>query len=386
MTRILVVEDDPGIALALRDSLNLEGYNVDVVTNGLTARQRASSERFDLVLLDVMIPGTNGFDVCRELRRLGIETPIIFLSARALEEDRVCGFEIGANDYVVKPFSSRELMARVRGLLRQADDTRDRRQTDNEIAAASAVQQRLFPRVPPSVSGLDYAGVCRPARRVSGDCFDFISLSGGRLGLLLADVCGKGMPAALLGASVQAAVRAYALATEATCGEVLAQTNRLLFDSITPDRYVTVFFGAYDPATRILEYANAGHYPPWMVRASSTLQLESLTTPVGMFPEIASRTRRIQLSGGDWLLISSDGIPEARAASDEEFGDQRLLELLGDAEVSTRLFCERVIDAVSTFTDHQPADDLTLIAARVLPIGEWCHRDREDTREPRIAT
>jgi sigma-B regulation protein RsbU (phosphoserine phosphatase) len=313
MSRILVVEDEPGIALALEASLRLEGHLVDLATDGLSARQQARSGSFDLVLLDVMIPGGSGFEVCRDLRRSGVKIPIIFLSARALEEDRVAGLELGANDYVVKPFSSRELMARVRGLLRQTEDAGcERRQIDNDLRAASAVQQRLWPQVHPAVPGLDYAGVCRPARRVSGDCFDFIPLARGRLGLLLADVCGKGMPAALLGASVQAAVRACAMATDCPCGEVLARTNRLLFERIGPDRFVTVLFGAYDPVTRILEYANAGHCPPWVVRATAPLRLESLTRhrrPACPRAALRLDSARRDAAGKRWLR----GLPRAQA-------------------------------------------------------------------------
>src|SRR4030095_12304719 len=118
MAKVLVAEDEPGIALGLEDTLRLEGYQVEVVTSGTNASRRAREESFDLILLDVMLPGKNGFDVCRELRASGSEIPIIFLTARTQEVDRVSGLDLGANDYVTKPFSPRELMARVRGLLR----------------------------------------------------------------------------------------------------------------------------------------------------------------------------------------------------------------------------------------------------------------------------
>src|SRR5690349_12660469 len=104
MTRVLVAEDEPGIALGLEDTLRLEGYQVEVVTNGLNVGRRARERSFDLILLDVMLPGKNGFDVCRELRAAGFEVPIIFLTARTQECDRVSGLDLGANDYVTKPF------------------------------------------------------------------------------------------------------------------------------------------------------------------------------------------------------------------------------------------------------------------------------------------
>src|SRR5262249_40994489 len=162
--------------------------------------------------------------VCRELRGYQLSTPIILLTARAQEDDRVRGLDLGANDYVAKPFLRRELLARVRGQLRHAQESRDdQKLLDQELRAACAVQKRLLPLCQPLAPGLDYAGFCQPARGVSGDYYDFIPLLHGRVALLLADVCGKGMPAALLAASLHAAIRAFAPAAGLACGEVLAE-------------------------------------------------------------------------------------------------------------------------------------------------------------------
>jgi CheY-like chemotaxis protein len=243
MARVLVVEDEPGIALGLEDSLRLEGYQVEVVHNGASASRRALEEAFDLVLLDVMLPGKNGFDVCRDLRRSGFDAPIIFLTARTQEGDRIEGLDLGANDYVTKPFSPKELMARVRGLLRFVESNRqDRKRLEDEVDAASQVQQRVFPSSRPPVFGLEYAGMCRPAFGVSGDYYDYFTLPSGCLALLLADVCGKGMPAALVAASLHATVRAYAPAAGRNCGELIAEVNRTLFATTSADRFVTMFY------------------------------------------------------------------------------------------------------------------------------------------------
>jgi two-component system alkaline phosphatase synthesis response regulator PhoP len=120
MSRLLVVEDEPGIAFALETDLRSEGYDVDVVTTGDEALKRARSEPFDLVLLDVMLPGKDGFEVCREIRRAGVRTPIILLTAKSQEAEKVMGLELGADDYVTKPFSPRELRARIKAALRRA--------------------------------------------------------------------------------------------------------------------------------------------------------------------------------------------------------------------------------------------------------------------------
>ena len=120
MSRILVVEDEPGIALGLEDDLKMEGYDVEVAGDGLSASRRAREAEFDLIVLDVMLPGKDGFEVCRELRRAGLRTPILMLTAKAQEAEKVMGLELGADDYVTKPFGTRELRARVKALLRRA--------------------------------------------------------------------------------------------------------------------------------------------------------------------------------------------------------------------------------------------------------------------------
>ena len=119
MSRILIVEDEPSIALALEDDLRREGYDVTLVTDGGEAERRAVSEPFDLILLDVMLPVKDGFDVCRDVRRAGVTTPIVMLTARAQEAEKVMGLEFGADDYVTKPYSARELRARVKAHLRR---------------------------------------------------------------------------------------------------------------------------------------------------------------------------------------------------------------------------------------------------------------------------
>ncbi len=122
MTRILVVEDEPDIALGLQDDLTRHGYEVETVVDGDSAIRRASAEKWDLILLDVMMPKADGFEVCFELRRRRIKTPIILLTAKAQEAEKVLGLETGADDYVTKPFSPRELRARIKAVLRRGDD------------------------------------------------------------------------------------------------------------------------------------------------------------------------------------------------------------------------------------------------------------------------
>src|SRR5262245_6046284 len=120
MTKILVVEDEPGIALGLEDDLALEGWDVEVIADGAVASRRAREQQFDLILLDVMLPGKDGFDVCRELRKAGLLTPIIMMTAKSQEAEKILGLDLGADDYVTKPFSPKELRARIRAALRRS--------------------------------------------------------------------------------------------------------------------------------------------------------------------------------------------------------------------------------------------------------------------------
>jgi sigma-B regulation protein RsbU (phosphoserine phosphatase) len=369
MSRILIVEDDPAILCGLKDNLEFESHYVLTAVDGEAGYRAVREHAPDLVILDLMLPKLSGYDLCRRVRGEGFNAPILMLSARSQEGDRVVGLDLGANDYVSKPFSLRELLARVRALLRhEREHHLDEARLGSELEMAATVQQSLFPRVLPEASGLDYAGICRPARGVSGDYYDFLPLSNGKLGLLLADVSGKGMSAALLGASLHAAVRANAVSAGDRCGEVLAKASHLLFETTTAERYATVFYGVYDPATRILTYANAGHCPPMLVRGGACIRLESITPPAGMMAVLPALQHNVELACGDWLLIFSDGIPEAASENGEDFGESGLLDALERLSSGTAAeVCEGVVHEVRNhIREQRQADDITLIALKVL--------------------
>jgi DNA-binding response OmpR family regulator len=157
MTRILVVEDEPGIALGLEDDLRMEGYEVETVADGNTASARAREAAFDLILLDVMLPGKDGFEVCRELRRHGLRTPILMLTAKAQEAEKVMGLELGADDYVTKPFGTRELRARIKALLRRASgEAESDRYTFDEIEIDFARGELLRNGQPVELTPLEF--------------------------------------------------------------------------------------------------------------------------------------------------------------------------------------------------------------------------------------
>jgi sigma-B regulation protein RsbU (phosphoserine phosphatase) len=369
MNRVLIVEDDPAILCGLRDNLEFESHQVLTAADGEAGYRMLSEHAPDLVILDLMLPKLSGYDLCRRARSEGFHAPILMLSARSQEADRVMGLDLGANDYVSKPFSLRELLARVRALLRHERDHRqDEERLNRELEMAAKVQQELFPRALPKVPGLDYAGICRPAQGVSGDYYDFLPLGEGKLGFLLADVSGKGMSAALLGASLHAAVRTNVRSGEAGCGNVLAKANRLLFETTAPERFATVFYAAYDAATRKLTYANAGHCPPMLLRKDTCVRLESLTAPLGMLPSLEEIEREVQLVPGDSLLVFSDGVTEAPNEEGVEFGEDGLLRAFHRAGArGAAVACESVMDEVHNhLREMRQPDDITLIAMKVL--------------------
>lgn len=377
MTRVLVVEDEPDIALGLQHDLRLDGYEVEILSDGQRAVERVGMSSFDLILLDVMLPGKDGFAVCRELRRSGTHTPIIVLTARDQESDKIHGLEVGADDYVTKPFSPAELRARIRSILRQRKEwLGDGAHLDHELRTAAAVQQRLFPQTRPPVATLDYIGYCQPALRVGGDYYDYLSLPGNRLALVLADVAGKGVSAALVMASLHGCIRAHAGQHEDGCDRVVRMANTLLYGA-TDAKYATVFYAVYDDETCRLRYVNAGHPAPIVARRGQTIALQSGCAPIGMFEDLEPVTELVQLEPGDRVLLFSDGVSDAVNEHGIEFGAARIADLLTSCRAGSATDLRDVmLSELRAHTAGCPQfDDLTLIVGMVRePNGADPHR------------
>lgn len=240
-----------------------------------------------------------------------------------------------------------------------------------EIRIAQEVQSRLFPQERPRLDTLRYDGACRSARGVGGDYFDFLKLPDGTLGLTLADIAGKGLPAALLMASLQALVRSHATSHHDDLAELAAELNRHLFESTGDSRFATFFFGIYDDRSRLLRYVNAGHNPPLLLRSAASgcelLRLEAEDMVLGVLPERRYHERRVQLLPDDLLVIYSDGITEASNEHEEEFGEQRLVDLLRESAGRDveEIVCRIQGDVVRFLGSVPQPDDMTLIVARV---------------------
>jgi CheY-like chemotaxis protein len=368
MIRILVVEDEPSIALGLRSDLMLEGYDVEVAEDGETASRRAAETRFDLILLDVMLPQKDGLTVARELRRGGFQTPIILLTARALEDEKIRGLEVGADDYITKPFSPPELRARIKALLRRSTGSADF-DAQREFDEARRIQQRLIPSDIPRFHGFRIAGSWRPARIVSGDYFDVLRLDDDTLAVCIADVCGKGMPAALMMANLQAAVKSCA-SKRTPPKNLCSAVNQLMCQNMA-EGFISFFYAVIDSTSKRMTYCNAGHNPPLLSCGGKTgevivRRLDCGGGILGVFGDWLYEQEEVELKSGDRLLMYTDGITESRNALGEEFGENQLINLILclQHEDASGL-AGRTVDAATQFSNGTFDDDLTVVAVSV---------------------
>lgn len=238
-----------------------------------------------------------------------------------------------------------------------------------ELMVAAEVQRRLFPESAPAGSSLQIAGVCMPARGVGGDYYDFLDLGNKQVGIALADVAGKGIAAALIMSVVQASLRSLAAADGASLAELASKMNRLLHRSTGVSSYATFFYAQFDEERRRLRYVNAGHNPPFLLR-SGQVEIEELSTGgmiIGMFPQLGYEEASLELGPGDTLMLFSDGVSEAHNPAEEEFGDERLKDLLRSAAhlPIPEMSAEILGQLKEWMADAPQHDDLTFVVMKV---------------------
>ncbi len=243
-----------------------------------------------------------------------------------------------------------------------------------EVEIAREVQERLFPQIRPVIPGLEYDGMCRTALGVGGDYYDFLLLPDGRFGIAVGDVAGKGIPAALLMASLQASLRGETSRGVDDLATLIGNLNKRIYETSTTNRYATFFYGQYTPLTRKFDYVNAGHNPPMLLRAEDgdwrlTL-LEASGTVVGLMPFSVYEQSSIQLQSGDYLVAFTDGVSEAMNQNDDEWGEERLEQTIracAAASLGVSETMRRVLSAADTFAaGAKQHDDMTLVVMRVL--------------------
>jgi serine phosphatase RsbU (regulator of sigma subunit) len=240
------------------------------------------------------------------------------------------------------------------------------RRASMEMEFARRVQARLFPQKFPALKTLDYVGGCVQARQVGGDYYDFLEMGQGVMGVVLADISGKGMSGALLMANLQANLRSQYAVGLNDLPRLLQSVNRLFYENTSDESYATMFFGIYDDSTRSLRYANCGHIPPIILRNDGTIQrLASTTTVVGLFFEWGSSIEQATICPGDLLVICTDGVTEAPNSRGEEYGEARLTEVVeANRGLPVNELLAVIQASVQEFSGPTQADDITLIVAR----------------------
>jgi phosphoserine phosphatase RsbU/P len=290
-------------------------------------------------------------------------------------KDRVIGLIYVDSPFILREFTQDDLslltlMANVAAgrllnvMLAEAEQAE--RIMKRDLAQAAEIQRGILPDQAPAVPGLDLAGFNAPCRTVGGDYYGFITYPQGRVGLALGDVSGKGMPAALMVMAFDARLRVLA-EDEETAVTLITRLNKITCANCPSNRFITFFYGVLDPSTGQLSYANAGHNPPYVVRASGAVEPLPGGGPVlGILPIAPYKQDQARLDPGDMLVIYSDGVTEATNTSEEEFGEERLMDVLRNRrnEPSSAIV-GAVMESLNQFTLGAPqADDITLVVAR----------------------
>ena len=391
MPRILVADDQPDVLEALRLLLKRHGFEIETVTSPAGVLRALEARKFDLLLMDLnyardTTSGREGLDLLSQLNTRNGTPPIVVMTGWGSVGLAVEAMQHGVGDFVEKPWENVRLLEILR---RQLELGRARRETERraaekerqagevilqlhrkeqEMEEARGIQQGFLPKEIPQVPGYELAGAWQPARVVGGDYFDVLRLSDAVLGLCVADVAGKGVPAALLMSNLQAIVRETATAAmhpDALCRKV----NESIRRNIAPDRFVTFFYGLLDSRNNRLSYTNAGHNAPVLLRRDGSHErLREGGDVLGIFPDHSYECGEVALAAGDRILLFTDGVTEAQNKAGEEFGETRLLELLAaNQSLGAAALQQRILEAVTEFSGAEFADDVTLI---VVTVGE----------------
>jgi len=370
--RVLVADDQTDILQALRLLLGDAGFDTDLVSSIDEVVRRLSGAPYDLLLMDLnytrdTTSGREGLELLERVRARDAALPVVVMTGWGSIETAVEAMRRGAKSFVQKPWDDTTLVQVVR---REVDDGQALRRRDasraREHEEARLIQQALLPATMPEIRGCTLAARWTPAFGIGGDCYDVIRFSDTRVAVSIADVVGKGLPAALLMSNLQAAVRAFATAA-AEPHDVCTSVNRLLCRNIASGKFVTFCYAVVDTVAHVVAYANAGHNPPVLMHANGRIDRLSPTGLVlGVAHDWTYSTGSVETEPGDRLVWFTDGITEALAPDGEEFGDDRIIEILQQHRAAPADALVRTLSvAVSAWTETGLQDDATLIVAAV---------------------
>jgi sigma-B regulation protein RsbU (phosphoserine phosphatase) len=377
--RVLIADDQPDVLEALRLLLKGHGYLTEAVTSPAALFEAITQKEFDVILMDLnyardTTSGREGLDLLARLKAADNAPPIVVMTGWATVGLAVEAMQQGIGDFVEKPWVNSRLLEILQKQLQIGRDRREAKQQaaantraqDREIAEARSIQQGFLPKEIPQLPGYEIAGAWQPARVVGGDYYDVLPFGKETLGVCIADVAGKGLPAALLMSNLQAAFRGFAspaVSPENLCDKL----NSLICHNIANDRFITFFYAQLDAATRQLRYTNAGHNAPIVVHKDGTHdRLREGGGILGVFPVQAFDMGTYDLGPGDRVLLFTDGVTEAPNSEGEEFGETRLLQVLVEnRNSSAENLQKKVLSVVAEFCRGHWHDDATLIAIAV---------------------
>jgi phosphoserine phosphatase RsbU/P len=369
--RVLVADDQPHVLTALEILLNSQGYQTRTACDPASVLSALEQEKFDVVVMDLNYTrdttgGGEGLGLMSQIHSLDETVPLIVMTAWGSVELAVEAMRGGASDFVQKPWNNHTLLEKVREQVEQCRALRSlRRRKEEEESEAREIQQSLLPRSLPEIVGYDVSGTMQPADLVGGDYYDVVRITDTKTAFCVADAAGKGLPGALLISNLQAALKPL-ISEGMQPHEVCGRMNRILFDIMPVNKFVSFFYGVLDSSANRLTYCNAGHNPPLLVRSGGSVStLKSSGAVLGHFSNWGYEQTDINIQCGDTLLLFTDGVVEACDEREKAFGEERLSELARKlAHRNAFSLRGTLLQAVSNHCGGKFQDDATLIVLR----------------------
>jgi phosphoserine phosphatase RsbU/P len=369
--RVLIADDQKHILDALQMLLRGRGLATEAVTHPSRVLHAIETGQFDAVLMDLNYTrestrGAEGLELVSQIRSMDSLLPVVVMTAWSSVDLAVEAMRRGASDFIQKPWDNEELLEKLQSQLALGQAQRwAQRQRDEERHEAREIQDSLLPKKLPKVAGYDVAAMTQPLRFVGGDYYSVVRISERHTALCVADVAGKGLPAALLMASLQAALKPL-ICQRLAPRELCHRLNRILCDLTPVGKFISFFYAVLDNVDNRLTYCNAGHNPPLLIRADGTsTELKAAGAVLGQFPFWFYEQSELQMRSGDKLLLFTDGLVEASNADEESFGEHNLIRIARENQSSSaEELMGLLIRAASRHSGEHFQDDASLMVLK----------------------